>query len=115
MLAGDAAHLTNPTNGFGLVSGILDSVVLAEALAAVVNGAADEAVLDQYAQDRRWAFSEVASPSSVETKRLVFHSTDPARREADLEVLRRKAEDPALAREHFMLGHRLRTPSVVPA
>lgn len=114
LLAGDAAHITNPTNGFGLVSGILDSIVLAEALGAVVNGEAGEEVLDRYAEDRRRVFAEVASPSSVETKRLVFHSTDPERFEADLEVLRRKAADPELARMHFQLGAGLVTESVVP-
>ena len=34
VLAGDAAHATNPTSGFGLVGGLFDSYVLAEALAA---------------------------------------------------------------------------------
>lgn len=35
LLAGDAAHVTNPTNGFGLVSGMLDSQVLSGAELAV--------------------------------------------------------------------------------
>jgi 2-polyprenyl-6-methoxyphenol hydroxylase-like FAD-dependent oxidoreductase len=38
VLAGDAAHVTNPTMTLGLASGLLDSYVLVEALAAVVHG-----------------------------------------------------------------------------
>lgn len=113
LLAGDAAHVTNPTNGFGLVSGMLDAQVLSEALAAVVQGQASDAVLDRYAEDRKRVFEETASPSSVETKRLVFHSDDPARLERDLENLRRVATDPELARQRFMVGHRLQTGSVL--
>ncbi len=113
LLAGDAAHVTNPTNRFGLVSGMLDAQVLSEALAAVVRGRAPDAVLDQYAQERRRVFVEVASPSSIETKRLVFHSDDPERLERDLARLRDISGDPELLRQQFMIGHRLRTPSVL--
>jgi 3-(3-hydroxy-phenyl)propionate hydroxylase len=115
LLAGDAAHVTNPTNGFGLVSGMLDSQVLSEALAAVVQGRAETSVLDRYAEDRKRVFEETASPSSVETKRLVFHSNDPARLESDLARLRKMAIDPALARAQFMIGHRLQTSQLVAA
>lgn len=113
LLAGDAAHLTNPTNGFGLVSGMLDSQVLYEALAAVVKGEIDDGVLDQYSRDRRRAFEEIASPSSVETKRFVFHSDDPERFQADLVRMRRIAGDPELLRQQLMIGHRMQTPSLV--
>lgn len=115
LLAGDAAHVTNPTNGFGLVSGMLDAQVLSEALAAVIQGRVEEDVLDRYATERKRVFEDTASPSSVETKRLVFHSDDPARLQVDLERLRRVAVDPELARAQFMIGHRLQTPSLVQA
>lgn len=114
LLAGDAAHVTNPTNGFGLVSGMLDSQVLSEALGAVIQGHAPQDVLDRYAEDRKRVFAETASPSSVETKRLVFHSDDAVRLERDLERLRRTAADPDLTRAQFMIGHRLQTESLVP-
>jgi len=112
LLAGDAAHVTNPTNGFGLVSGMLDAQVLSVALSAVVQGRAQESLLDQYAQDRRRVFAEVASPSSIETKRLVFHSHDPEKLERDLSRLRGISADPELLRQQFMIGHRLRTPTL---
>jgi 3-(3-hydroxy-phenyl)propionate hydroxylase/6-hydroxy-3-succinoylpyridine 3-monooxygenase len=115
LLAGDAAHATNPTNGFGLVSGMMDSLVLAEALGAVLAGTASDDVLDRYSDDRRRVFDEVATPSSSETKRLVFHSTDPDRLESDLATLRELAAAPDRRRNQLMIGHRLLTPSLVSA
>jgi 3-(3-hydroxy-phenyl)propionate hydroxylase/6-hydroxy-3-succinoylpyridine 3-monooxygenase len=50
LLAGDAAHATNPTGGLGLTSGLFDTYVLSEALAAVVTGEAPETVLDDTPQ-----------------------------------------------------------------
>lgn len=113
VLAGDAAHLTNPTNGFGLVSGILDAQVLCESLAAVVNGDASDAILDRYAEDRKRVFVETASPSSTETKRLVFHSHDSNRLDRDLARLRSVAADPEATRQQLYIGHRLQTKSIV--
>jgi hypothetical protein len=45
--AGDASHAPDPTNGFGLVSGAMNSLVLAEALGAVIKRYASEEILDQ--------------------------------------------------------------------
>lgn len=115
LLAGDAAHATNPTNGFGLVSGMIDSLVLSEALGAVIAGDASDDVLDRYSDDRRRVVNEVASPSSSETKCLVFHSTDPQRLESDLAALRERAADPDRRLSQLMIGHQLLTPSLVSA
>jgi 2-polyprenyl-6-methoxyphenol hydroxylase-like FAD-dependent oxidoreductase len=87
LLAGDAAHATNPTGGLGLTGGMFDTFVLQEALAAVIRGEADEAVLDEYARERRRVFLEVISPAAVENKRLIFHSSDPERLRRDWAVL----------------------------
>lgn len=51
-LAGDAAHRQPPTSGLGLNTGIQDAHAIAWRLAAVVNGAAGEAVLDSYDTER---------------------------------------------------------------
>src|SRR6266568_5876782 len=51
LLAGDAAHSTNPAGGLGLTSGLFDTFVLYEALAAVVRGRAGDGVLDRYAEE----------------------------------------------------------------
>jgi 2-polyprenyl-6-methoxyphenol hydroxylase-like FAD-dependent oxidoreductase len=52
LLAGDASHVHSPAGGQGMNLGIQDAVVLADALAEVVNGAPD-AVLDAYSRARR--------------------------------------------------------------
>lgn len=113
LLAGDAAHATNPTSGFGLVGGLFDAYVLAEALPAVLTGAAPAAVLDRYSEDRLTAFWTASSPLSVESKRLVFHSQDLGRLEVDLQLYRRIAADPAMLLNFWVQGSRVETPSVV--
>ncbi len=51
-LAGDAAHLTPPFAGQGLMAGLRDATNLAWKLAYVVGGHAGEALLDTYEQER---------------------------------------------------------------
>ncbi|WP_181781290.1 FAD-dependent oxidoreductase [Pseudonocardia pini] len=94
LLAGDAAHATNPTGGLGLTCGLLDLYVLHPALAAVVRGELADDVLDRWAAERRQRFVEIASPMASEFKRLVYHSDDPDRLEADLAGPRSIAGDP---------------------
>ncbi|OBB21983.1 3-(3-hydroxyphenyl)propionate hydroxylase [Mycolicibacterium peregrinum] len=53
MLAGDAAHLMPVWQGQGYNSGIRDAANLGWKLAAVVNGQADDALLDSYDSERR--------------------------------------------------------------
>ncbi|MFI5297619.1 MAG: bifunctional 3-(3-hydroxy-phenyl)propionate/3-hydroxycinnamic acid hydroxylase [Polyangiales bacterium] len=52
-LAGDAAHVTPPFAGQGLVAGLRDAANLAWKLAWVVQGRASSAILDTYDQERR--------------------------------------------------------------
>jgi hypothetical protein len=51
-LLGDAAHVHSPVGGQGMNTGIGDAVNLAWKLAAVVNGRADEWLLDTYEPER---------------------------------------------------------------
>ena len=53
MIAGDAAHLMPVWQGQGYNSGIRDAANLGWKLAAVVNGQADDALLDTYDVERR--------------------------------------------------------------
>jgi 3-(3-hydroxy-phenyl)propionate hydroxylase len=52
-LIGDAAHITPPFVGQGLVAGLRDAANLAWKLAWVVNGRASSKILDSYDQERR--------------------------------------------------------------
>lgn len=110
LLAGDAAHLTNPTSGFGLMGGMYDSFLLAECLTAVIKGRAPDAILDRYSQARREVFDRVTSPVSTESLRLVFHSADAERLASDLAVLRSRKEDPAAMRAFLSVPAALETP-----
>ncbi|WP_411152473.1 FAD-dependent oxidoreductase [Streptomyces sp. A30] len=113
LLAGDAAHSTNPTGGLGLTSGLFDTFVLYDALAAVVRGRAAETVLDRYAEERKRVFIELASPTASENKRLIYHSTDPVRLEQDLERLRGMGKDEQQQVEKFLFSKKLETPALV--
>lgn len=52
-VAGDAAHRHSPFGGLGLNTGIQDAHNLAWKLAAVINGQADDALLNSYEVERR--------------------------------------------------------------
>jgi 2-polyprenyl-6-methoxyphenol hydroxylase-like FAD-dependent oxidoreductase len=51
-LLGDAAHIHSPVGGQGMNTGIGDAVNLAWKLAAVLNGGADDGLLDSYEPER---------------------------------------------------------------
>ena len=52
-IIGDAAHLNNPLGGYGMNSGIHDARNLTEKLGAVMQGKADDALLDRFERQRR--------------------------------------------------------------
>ncbi len=51
-LVGDAAHIHSPAGGQGMNTGIGDAINLAWKLAAVINGRADDTLLDSYESER---------------------------------------------------------------
>lgn len=108
VLAGDAAHVTNPSRGFGLACGVFEALVLARLLASVVHGDADHTVLDQYAEDRRKVFEESVSPLSAQAMRLLFLTESPERFAEGVEHCRRMAADPHLLRGHLLESLELR-------
>jgi 3-(3-hydroxy-phenyl)propionate hydroxylase len=101
MLAGDAAHVVNPHGGMGMNGGIHDAVNLADKLARIWRGDADDRALDVYDRQRRSAASEFVQAQSIRNKQLLDES-DPAARRRNLDELRRTAEDPVLA-HRFLL------------
>lgn len=113
VLAGDAAHITNPTSGFGLMGGLYDAFTLSEALAAVVHGKAEDEILDRYSRSRIKTYHDVISPISSESLRLVFNSRDHARLENDLALLRGRKNDPEAMQKFLSAPAALETPSLV--
>ncbi|MGW0575837.1 FAD-dependent oxidoreductase [Streptomyces sp. NPDC002920] len=113
VLAGDAAHVTNPTGGLGLTSGLFDSYVLSEALAAVIHGEAGDEVLDTYAEQRRATFLEQASPRATAFKQLVYSCDDDQALAAALTGLRHAEVDPELQIQQMMISQPLETASLV--
>jgi 3-(3-hydroxy-phenyl)propionate hydroxylase/6-hydroxy-3-succinoylpyridine 3-monooxygenase len=76
LLAGDAAHATNPTGGLGLTSGMYDVFALLDPLDQVLRGA-DDRVLDAWAHERLRLFVDHAAPMAVAAKVRVYDETDP--------------------------------------
>lgn len=70
LLVGDAAHRFPHTGGFGLNSGVQDAENLAWKLEAVLDGDADEALLDTYEEERRPVIERFADYSVTNHFRL---------------------------------------------
>jgi 3-(3-hydroxy-phenyl)propionate hydroxylase len=92
LLAGDCAHVNNPIGGMGMNGGIHDAVNLAEKLADVWFGRADDSVLDRYTRQRRKAQVDYVQALTIENKRKL-EERDPAIRRKHLDELRRTSED----------------------
>ncbi len=117
LLAGDAAHSTNPTGGLGLTCGLFDSYLLQDSLAAVLDGA-DDSLLTRYSDVRRDVFINRASPQAVANKALIFHANgEEAKLGEALSELRKLKDDDARALRRLMFTKSLETPmrSPVPA
>jgi 2-polyprenyl-6-methoxyphenol hydroxylase-like FAD-dependent oxidoreductase len=106
LLAGDAAHVCNPFGGLGLTSGLLDADVLGDALPAVIKQAADDDLLDRYAEERRRVFVEVTGPTAAENIRRL-KETDPEKKRADNERFRRLRDDSEFQREALTFTYKL--------
>jgi 3-(3-hydroxy-phenyl)propionate hydroxylase len=113
LLAGDAAHATNPIGGLGLTGGFLDAFVLAEALAAVIDGRVGGSVLDAYAEKRRRVFLDIVSPQASGYKRMVFDPPAGDGKAALLAQLRLLATDIELRREDLLRARAIVTPSLL--
>jgi 2-polyprenyl-6-methoxyphenol hydroxylase-like FAD-dependent oxidoreductase len=82
LLAGDAAHATNPIGGMGFTTGVQDASSLIRCFAALLCGRASEDVLDFYAYERRRVFLQISNPTAIEFKRRA-QEIEPARRLED--------------------------------
>ena len=116
ILAGDAAHVTNPTGGLGLTSGLLDCYALYPALAAVILRGEDPEVLDRYSEARREVFVNRVSPQAIANKRLVFHANGGGiELEEALRGLRRLPHDRDVLLKRLMFLKSLETPPLLGA
>jgi 3-(3-hydroxy-phenyl)propionate hydroxylase/6-hydroxy-3-succinoylpyridine 3-monooxygenase len=113
VLAGDAAHVTNPIGGLGLTTGFADAFILYEALAAVIAGDEPDSILDDYAEERKKAFLEVTSPVASHNKVQLYNMHDRAALEQDLAELREIAVNPELRGGRLMFLSTILTHSVV--
>ena len=108
-LAGDAAHLNNPTGGQGLNSGAQDAAMLAEKLISVLEGG-PETALDEYSRVRRdYHRNMVQQKAARNYADLVL--TDQEDRAKRNEAMKAMAQDPEQARAYLlrasMLDHRI--------
>jgi len=100
LLVGDAAHVTNPTGGLGLTSGLFDLYALLDPLAAVTRGDAGTEALDLWSEQRLAKFNEMASPMAVQFKTVVYDERDLEKRRAVI-AMGNEAKDPSVQRERL--------------
>ncbi len=70
-IAGDAAHLTSPTGGFGMNTGILDAVNLSWKLAAMVQGWGGAHLLDSYEAEQQPVAVRNVTEASENLRRML--------------------------------------------
>jgi 3-(3-hydroxy-phenyl)propionate hydroxylase/6-hydroxy-3-succinoylpyridine 3-monooxygenase len=113
LLVGDAAHVTAPTSGFGLVGAFFDVLAATEVVGALARGETEEAALDNYAIDRRRVFTEITTPICVETKMLVFNGAEAGRLERELASYRAAASSRSAMRNFLLLAVELESESLL--
>jgi 3-(3-hydroxy-phenyl)propionate hydroxylase/6-hydroxy-3-succinoylpyridine 3-monooxygenase len=110
ILAGDAAHATNPTGGLGLTSGLFDTYSLYPTLAAIILEGASDEVLDRWSAERKDKFENYASPQAASNKKLIYHANGGGQAlEAALEGMRKLPDHPEVALERAMFTKTLET------
>jgi len=101
LLVGDAAHVNNPLGAFGLNGALHGAFNLAEKLAAVCRGEAEEQLLDRYVRQRRAANVAFVQAQSIRNKQ-VLEEKDPAVRAQNLAELRATAADRSRHKEYLI-------------
>ena len=90
LLMGDAAHVHSPAGGQGMNAGLIDAIVLGDALTRVVRDGAPDSVLDDYAATRRPAAELVLGLASRLTRMATVRSAAARRiRNVVLRILNR--------------------------
>lgn len=100
LLAGDAAHINNPLGGMGMNGGVQDAFNLTAKLIEVLQGRADDALLDRYERQRRAVAIEYINANTQRNKKII-EERDPAARRKTHDELRAIAADPVVQREYL--------------
>jgi hypothetical protein len=98
LIAGDAAHSHPPYGGYGVNSGLEDSVNLSWKLAATLQGWGGPGLLDSYGAERRPVFASTARDfieKAIFSDRDFLRAHDPARDRADFEAAWRERQSGA--------------------
>ena len=85
----------------GMNSGIHDAVNLAENLIRVLGGEESDAALDRYVRQRRHVAIAHVQTATIANKQNL-EQRDPIKRQRYRDEMRRRAEDPALAKAFLM-------------
>jgi 3-(3-hydroxy-phenyl)propionate hydroxylase len=101
LLAGDSAHLNSPIGAMGMNSGIHDAVNLAANLIRVLRGEESDAALDRYVRQRRHVATCHVQTATIANKQNM-EQRDPIKRQRYRDEMRRRAEDPVLAKAFLM-------------
>lgn len=100
-LAGDAAHINNPLGGMGMNGGIHDAFNLAEKLAAVWHGVADETLLDLYEKQRRQVALDYVNTHTIRNKRNL-EAKSPEDQQAFRDFLAEVSGDPQRTYDYLL-------------
>jgi hypothetical protein len=68
-------------------------------------------LLDDWADERRRSFTEIASPQAGENKRLIYSEPDPERRRQDVEAIKAGIADREALRQRLHFTRRLESRS----
>ncbi len=101
ILAGDAAHINNPTGGMGMNSGVHDAQHLSKALVSVLNDGADESVLDEYAEVRKNVATEMVQAMADKSYKNLSAEDETVRERRNLEM-QEAARDERKARTYLL-------------
>lgn len=100
LLAGDAAHINNPLGGMGMNGGVQDAFNLTAKLIEVLQGRADDSLMDRYERQRRAVAVEYVNADTQRNKKII-EERDPAARRKTQDELRAIAADPAASRQYL--------------
>lgn len=102
LLVGDSAHLNNPLGGFGMNSGVHDSMNLADKLGKVILEGADDALLDLYDRQRRTVTREFVQAQTIANKKAAEETAAGGGLSGREQMLARLEQDP-VARHAYIV------------